>query len=477
MMDLMRRRAQMLAAKKEYIIFADPEVERICIANYSSDGIGVTKQDAANVTSIGVGVFRGNTTITSFDEFQYFTKVTGISGASSSPYGTFANCTNLVSITLPESITGIGTNAFRDCSNLVSINLPQSIANINEGAFRNCSLLEIDINLPNLTTLQRWAFANCTKLKRVLSLGSITSIQGTSSNYGAFNGCSGLTEVVLPSTLTNIAPRSFAGCRNITSITWGQNITTIGEYAFYQAFASDSNIDVNLPSLTGTLSARVFHSSGIKTVSNLGNITAFYGGTNPPLGNCTNLVEVTIPTGVTSIGNNIFTDCTHLKKINGLEHIVTINGDGWVKNCALEGEIHFDDLQTMGAWGFGRGASAITITKVYLPSIVSIGGNGNNNSGGFSNLKQLTEVYIGPNCTTINYHAFQYDTALTTVVVLATTPPSLQSTAFANTNSTFKIYVPYSADHSVLDAYKAATNWSSFASRIYELDENGNIPT
>lgn len=66
--------------------------------------------------------------------------------------------------------------------------------------------------------------------------------------------------------------------------------------------------------------------------------------------------------------------------------------------------------------------------------------------------------------------------SLKTLIVRATTPPNLTSTNGLNAG-VVTIYVPYSADHSVLNAYKAATNWSSMAGQIYELDENGEIPS
>ena len=58
--------AQEIWSAVKYIVFADPVVEQICVANFSSDGIGVLTEDAAKVTDIGT-IFNGNTEITSFD--------------------------------------------------------------------------------------------------------------------------------------------------------------------------------------------------------------------------------------------------------------------------------------------------------------------------------------------------------------------------------------------------------------------------
>ena len=63
------------------------------------------------------------------------------------------------------------------------------------------------------------------------------------------------------------------------------------------------------------------------------------------------------------------------------------------------------------------------------------------------------------------------------VIMRPVVPPSAASiNIFDSRNVYLKIYVPYSSDHSILNAYKTATNWTQFASKIYELDENGNIP-
>ena len=81
---------------KDYIHFKDPEVERICVQNFSSDGIGVTYDDAAAVTNFGT-TFDGVTGITEFDELQYFTGLTMASGLPN-----LQGCRNLKHFYLPE---------------------------------------------------------------------------------------------------------------------------------------------------------------------------------------------------------------------------------------------------------------------------------------------------------------------------------------------------------------------------------------
>lgn len=90
----------------------------------------------------------------------------------------------------------------------------------------------------------------------------------------------------------------------------------------------------------------------------------------------------------------------------------------------------------------------------------------------------LKTIVFGPNYTAITGRLAYYTNA-TAFVVKATTPPTISApgTSFYRFPSTTKIYVPYSQDHSVLDAYKTETNWSAQASNIYELNPDGSIPT
>ncbi len=97
-----------------YITFTDPEVERICIENWSSDGIGLTYEDAAAVIDLSNNFYE-NESIVFFDELQYFTNLTSIGDWA------FNVCSGLTSITIPNSVTSIGANVFNRCAGLTSI--------------------------------------------------------------------------------------------------------------------------------------------------------------------------------------------------------------------------------------------------------------------------------------------------------------------------------------------------------------------
>lgn len=189
--------------RPQYITFADPEVERICVENWSSDGIGCTLEDVQKVTSLN-NKFQGNTLITSFNELELFT-----------------------------SLTLLGSNEFKGCTSLVSINFPSSLNTIKDNAFNNCISLAVEINLHNLKKLEYTSFNN-TKITKILNLGEITEIQSiyNNSSYSTFGRCQFLTEVILPNTVTSIGTYSFADCISLSKITLSNSLITINEGAF-----------------------------------------------------------------------------------------------------------------------------------------------------------------------------------------------------------------------------------------------------
>ena len=106
-----------------------------------------------------------------------------------------------------------------------------------------------------------------------------------------------------------------------------------------------------------------------------------------------------------------------------------------------------------------------SLNKANIPtSVTTIENNA------FSYCQGLREVTIPAGVTAINTGAFD-NVSFQYITSLATTPPTLSS-AFSDSNSgVLKVYVPYSADHSVLTAYQAATNWSNLATKMEELPQ------
>ena len=102
----------------------------------------------------------------------------------------FKDCTNLKSITIPDSVTSIGNYAFRNCESLTSVTIPDSVTSIGEHAFSDCISLTNIIIGDSVTSIGTYAFKDCTGLTSVTIGDSVTSIGSQ-----AFYSCSSLTSV------------------------------------------------------------------------------------------------------------------------------------------------------------------------------------------------------------------------------------------------------------------------------------------
>ena len=104
------------------------------------------------------------------------------------------------------------------------------------------------------------------------------------------------------------------------------------------------------------------------------------------------------------------------------------------------------------------------LTSVTIPdSVTSISSNA------FYYCYSLASVIIPDSVTSISSNAFGNCYGVAEYHLAPTTPPTLSSTnAFNGISADCIIYVPYSADHSILEAYKTASNWSTYANRMQE---------
>ena len=153
-------------------------------------------------------------------------------------------------ITIPNSVTSIGSSAFRGCSSLTSITIPNSVTSIWEYAFYNCSSLT-SITIPNsVTSIEYDAFADCSSLTSITIGNSITRIE----NY-AFADCFSLTSLTIPNSVKSIGVCAFAGCSSLTSITLPNSVTSIDWDAFEDcsALTSVTSLSCTPPSCESNL--------------------------------------------------------------------------------------------------------------------------------------------------------------------------------------------------------------------------------
>ena len=309
----------------------------------------------------------------------------------------------------------IAYQKFKSDQSIKAIILPENIKIIYSNAFQDSSLEFI--NLKDITTVGDRAFLNA-NLVGTLHLLNATTI----SNY-AFSGNSLVTSILLPSvtTLTGstwAAGGAFEGCTSLTNVQLNDNLTSIGCRAF---FGCTKLASITLPSSLTSTDERVFQ-------------------------DCTALSTIVLPENLKSIGRNLFTNCTALTSITLPSNLVTFG------------------IQVFS------GCTALTTINPINTSVIS--------GSLFNNCSALQSVELSSNLTEIVNDSFRNCSALTTLIIHAETVPTLDHTnAFSGTNSNLKIYVPYSSDHSILNNYKTASNWSAYATKIFELNEDGLIPT
>ena len=226
---------------------------------------------------------------------------------------------------------------------------------------------------------------------------------------------------------------------------------TIDTYSTYVSQISGGGCGIPMPS---NLSAATFNDYGLLTsaaiksgVTSIGDRTFYY---------CTNLTSIGISDSVTSIGNNAFNNCTSLTSVS-IGNSVTSIGNSAFNVCSSLTSITIPDSVISIGNDVFRNCSSLKSVSIGN-SVTSIG------NFAFQYCKSLTSVTIPNNVTSIGNYAFNNCTSLTSVTVEALTPPNLGTYVFGKTNEC-QIYVPAQS----VDAYKSATNWSTYASRIQAI--------
>ena len=297
----------------------------------------------------------------------------------------------LTSLTLPNTLTNIGTGAFGYCASLTSVKIPSSVNTIGLSAFASCSSLSSLTISNGVATLKSSAFSG-TSLTSVTIPGSVTSIEpqvfslcsllttitvdSFNPTYSSLNGIlynqdqTALLEYppgkagafTVPNTVASIANYGFYACQTLTSVTLSNSVTSIGSSAFVACIALTNVI------LSGT-------------ITNLGDM-AFY--------NCLKLPRVAIPSSVINIGNSTFSGCTNLSSV-----------------------IFSNGVTTLGNSAF---ASCAKLTSIFIPaSITDIGNNV------FQSSSNITSIYFTGNAPNIGTNIFGGDNKATVYYLPGTT--------------------------------------------------------
>ena len=394
------------------------------------------------------------------------------------PNYAFDNCSNLISVTIEDSVTSIGYYAFRDCTGLTSITIGNNVTSIGDYAFDDCTgltkiyynavevadlnsssnvfynvgkigndievifgntvkyipanLFRVDSYSPNITrviisdgviSIGNCAFLNCNELTSIIIPNSVTSI----GNY-AFSGCSGLTNISIPNSVTSIGKEAFSGCDNLFQTENGVSYVDKWVIGFDSSLTS-----VTLRNDTIGIADSAFSSChGLTGVTISDSVTSIG---RYAFDNCTDLTSITIGNNVTSIGERAFYNCSGLTiYCRAASQPTGWNSDWNFTDCPVVWNYGENNVADDGyiytvidgvRYALKDGVAIVVIQGKTLNGIISIPEKvtyletsysvTSIRGSAFSSCHGLTGVIIPDSVTSIGRYAFNNCTSLTSV--------------------------------------------------------------
>jgi uncharacterized repeat protein (TIGR02543 family) len=397
----------------------------------------------------------------------------------------FYQCSALTTVTLGSGITEIPSNAFYYCTKLTSVTMGSGVTTIGSMAFYNCTLLA-SITLPStVTSIGYNAFAYCSALTAPPLGSNLTSIGEKAFYY------SGIEQATIPVSVTSIGKNVFVNCGKLTAINVAANnanYSSDGGVLFDKgktkliAYPSGKTGSYTVPSSVTEIGDGAFSWSKIEGLSLPSSVTVIGSAA---FNYCGKLTALTIPSGVTEIKTYAFAGCG-ITTINIPASVSTIGASAFgscssLKNFTVDagnasyssdGTALFDKAQTKiitfpagAALTGGAYALPSTVTTIVqkafeyarIQTITIPEGLTTIEQDGF-NGSSLSAITLPSTLTSIDKYAFWNNYYLMTITILATTPPTLKDSGLV-TYTGRKVRVPASA----VATYKAATYWSNLS--------------
>ena len=226
-------------------------------------------------------------------------------------------CSNIHSVTIPQSVTSIGYEAFCYCKNLQSLTLEGSIESMGDGAFAYCTSLKTFPLVGNIQKIGDYTFYRCDDLENVTIPESVTSI----GKY-AFEYCDDLGNVTIPQSITSIGDYAFENCNRLklTTPSFGEKLQTIGKYAFSNCFCPSE--EVTIPQSVTSIGDSAFSGCyGMRSFT-INNATTSIGGW--AFDGCWSLTTLKLGAHITTIGNGAFYDCHDLDNVTIPQSVTSI---------------------------------------------------------------------------------------------------------------------------------------------------------
>ena len=378
----------------------------------------------------------------------------------------FRNCHNLTSITIPNTVNTISSEAFMSCYKLTTVNysknetgysflngtLTLDNAEINVSSsnpkWYNIRQLVLSVvwvgNGSNVTSIPRHAFYQCINLtsvtipKNVITIGvesfygckRLTSVSFESnsqlssiSNY-AFSYCSSLASIIIPKSVISLENNAFDYCNNLLNVNFESNsqLSNIGNSTFSRC---ESLTNITLPNnLSSIGDSSFYYCSSLTSITIPNNVTSIGNGA---FSNCSSLQNITIPSSIDLTIANYFSSCENIQAVNYTKngtYYSFINGTLTIDNIEnIPNNPEWENLNSLilnVVWtGNGSNVKSIgnyafylcyNLGSITIPSGVKSIGN-----YAFQNCKKLTNLIIPKNVETIGNWAFSNCLELSTI--------------------------------------------------------------
>ena len=419
------------------------------------------------VTKINEKVFSGNTNLESvtlpeslttlgsrsFESCQSLKTIKIPSGVTTIPFQCFLECSSLESVTIPEGVTTIGGNAFFGCS-LKELTLPSTITTIGSQVFTYKNRFQtITCNAVTPPTLGDNAFDNDitpgvkVPLQSIVAYRQAVGWKNFANYYGGEVIADGITYRIDDNGAMVAAAEATLTEANIpSSVEFEGNqypVIKIND----RVFSGNTNLTtVTLPESLTTLGSYAFSScKSLKTIKISSGVTAipdhcFY--------ECSSLDSVTIPEGVTTIGDRAFEDC-NLNALTLPESLEAIGSIAFCGNRSLKSVNIPAKVKTIESYAFFN----CGLTELVIPEGVLV-----IDQDAFLGNYSLKNLTLPSTITSIGESAFLYNYNLQSIICNAVTPPTLGDNAFDN-DITPGVKVPLQS----IVAYRQAVGWKNFA--------------